>query len=72
MPKNNYIRFGVTLFIICLIASGLLSSVYSVTKDNDQAAARRNYSESFLNNDGDPLYKTVSVVWWDISRITEN
>ncbi|MFC1709060.1 RnfABCDGE type electron transport complex subunit G [Candidatus Omnitrophota bacterium] len=33
MPKNNYVKFAATLFIICLVASGLLSSVYSVTKD---------------------------------------
>ena len=33
MKKNDYLRFAATLFIICLIASGLLSSVYSLTKD---------------------------------------
>lgn len=33
MLGNNFLRFGLTLFIICLIAAGLLSSVYSLTKD---------------------------------------
>ena len=33
MKKNDYLKFAVTLFVICLIASGLLSSVYSLTKD---------------------------------------
>ncbi len=37
MQKNNYLKFGATLFIICLVASGLLSSVYSLTKDKIQA-----------------------------------
>ena len=37
MLKNNFIRFTVTLFIICVMASALLSFVYSQTKDKIQA-----------------------------------
>lgn len=37
MQRNNYLRFGATLFIICLVAAGLLNSVYSVTKDKIKA-----------------------------------
>jgi len=36
-PKNNFLRYSATLFIICVIASGLLSSVYTLTKDKIQA-----------------------------------
>lgn len=36
MQKNNYLKFGATLFIICLVASGLLSLVHSLTKDKIQ------------------------------------
>jgi len=32
MAKNNFLKYTATLFIICLIASGLLSSVYNLTK----------------------------------------
>ena len=41
MKRNDYLKFGATLFIICLIASGLLSSVYSLTKDKIEAQKAR-------------------------------
>ncbi|MFH1622333.1 MAG: RnfABCDGE type electron transport complex subunit G [Candidatus Omnitrophota bacterium] len=37
MQSNNYLKFGLTLLVICLVASGLLTSVYSLTKDKIEA-----------------------------------
>lgn len=48
MRGNNFLRFGLTLCIICLIAAGLLSSVYSLTKDKI-AAQKENEEKLSLN-----------------------
>ena len=45
-PKNNFLRYSATLFIICVIASGLLSSVYTLTKDKITAQAEGEKQQS--------------------------